>query len=187
METIKVKLEELNLLEKNPRKHSELQIKELKRSLEMFGQIRPLVIDEENVVLAGNGLLRTMRELNWTKGDAIRLVGLSEFSKKRLALADNKIAGLGSDDYAVIEDLIFELRDELDIPGFDDEVLKSLVAPPQRLEEIGRSYGTVNESFKDTVRAQRQKINAELEAVNKESGPASQYSICESCGQKVWS
>jgi ParB-like chromosome segregation protein Spo0J len=189
MEIIKVALDELTLLEKNPRKHSQLQISELKRSIEMFGQIRPLIIDENNVVLAGNGLLTALRELGKPDADAIQLVGLSEFSKKRLTLADNKIAALGSDDYSVIEELIYDLRDELDIPGFDDEILKSLVAPPKQLEEIGKSYGTVNESFREQVKAQSEKINAEIKSMNNDTNNEAkdQYTVCESCGQKVWS
>lgn len=190
MKIIKVKLDSLHFLEKNPRKHSQLQIRELKRSVEMFGQIRPLIIDEDNVVLAGNGLLTAMRELGLPDGDAMQLVGLSEFSKKRLALADNKIAALGSDDYSVIEELIFELRDELNIPGFDDEILKSLVAPPKQLEEIGNSYGKVNESFREQVKAQSEKINAEIKAVEDravKSESTDHFTVCESCGQKVWS
>ena len=189
MEVIKVALDSLELLEKNPRKHSQLQIQELKRSVEMFGQIRPLIIDEDNVVLAGNGLLTAMRELGKAEGDAIRLVGLSEFSKKRLTLADNKIAALGSDDYSVIEELIYDLREELDIPGFDDEILKSLVAPPKQLEEIGKSYGTVNESFREQVKAQSEKINAEIKSNKNDTDNElrEQYTVCDSCGQKVWS
>ena len=80
MEVIKVALDSLELLEKNPRKHSQLQIQELKRSVEMFGQIRPLIIDENNVVLAGNGLLTAMRELGKAEGDAIRSVSYTHLT-----------------------------------------------------------------------------------------------------------
>jgi ParB-like chromosome segregation protein Spo0J len=185
-----VKLADLKPLEKNPRKHSTLQIQELKRSVKMFGQIRPLVIDEDNNVLAGNGLLMSLIEMGWNQADVLRLTGLSEFSKKRLILADNKLSALGTDDYSVIEELIFDLRDELDIPGFDDQILKSLVAPPQQLEEIGKSYGTVTESFREQVEAQKEKVKAETKAMQdqvEESNPKTPYTTCESCGQKVWS
>ena len=56
MKVIKKKLSELRRPKKNVRNHSIKQIEEFKRSVQMFGQIRPIVIDEDNVILAGNGL-----------------------------------------------------------------------------------------------------------------------------------
>ena len=56
---MKVTIKKLSVLkhpEKNVRIHSEQQIRELKRSLEKFGQTRALVIDENNIILIGNGL-----------------------------------------------------------------------------------------------------------------------------------
>ena len=55
---MKVTIKKLSVLkhpEKNVRIHSEQQIRELKRSLEKFGQTRALVIDENNIILIGNG------------------------------------------------------------------------------------------------------------------------------------
>jgi ParB-like chromosome segregation protein Spo0J len=94
MKTTTVSLGDLTPLDRNPRKHSNLQIAELKRSVEMFGQIRPLVVDENKTVLAGNGLLIALTQLGWTKAEAYVVSGLSEADKKRLILADNKVAAL---------------------------------------------------------------------------------------------
>lgn len=48
MKVIKKKLTELHRPERNVRIHSDKQIAEFKRSIEMFGQIRPIVIDEKS-------------------------------------------------------------------------------------------------------------------------------------------
>ena len=56
MKVTKMKLSSLKLPEKNVRIHSEKQTKEFVRILEAFGQIRPIVVDEEYTILAGNGL-----------------------------------------------------------------------------------------------------------------------------------
>lgn len=56
MKVVQKKLSELRKTEKNIRRHSPKQISEYVRSVKMFGQIRPLVIDEDGVILAGNGL-----------------------------------------------------------------------------------------------------------------------------------
>lgn len=193
MKTTTVSLADLKPLDRNPRKHSNLQLAELKRSVEMFGQIRPLVVDENNVVLAGNGLLIALTQLGWTKAEAYVVKDLSEADKKRLILADNKVAALGTDDYAVIEELIFELRDDLNIPGFDDDVLRSLVAAPAELKAIGDSYGVIDQSFRDHVQAKAATVAAESAEKDRivqemtDSVGSSNVRTCESCGQKVWS
>ena len=56
MKVIKKRLDDLKHPEKNVRIHSEQQIRELKRSLEKFGQTRALGVEENNVILIGNGL-----------------------------------------------------------------------------------------------------------------------------------
>ena len=55
MEIVTKNLKELRHVEGNTRLHSEKQIREYIRSIKMFGQLRPMVIDEDNVILAGNG------------------------------------------------------------------------------------------------------------------------------------
>ena len=65
---MKVTIKKLSVLkhpEKNVRIHSEQQIRELKRSLEKFGQTRALVIDENNIILIGNGLYEAMVSLGY--------------------------------------------------------------------------------------------------------------------------
>lgn len=49
MEIITMKLVDLVKPEKNVRIHTEQQLKEFQRSVKMFGQIRPIVVDENNV------------------------------------------------------------------------------------------------------------------------------------------
>ena len=45
-------LSELRRPERNVRMHTDKQLKEFRRSIEMFGQIRPIVVDEGGVILA---------------------------------------------------------------------------------------------------------------------------------------
>ena len=56
MKITRVKLADMRKMDKNVRKHTEKQIKEYVRSLEMFGQVRPIVVDEDNTIIAGNGM-----------------------------------------------------------------------------------------------------------------------------------
>ena len=79
MKVIKKRLDDLKHPEKNVRIHSEQQIRELKRSLEKFGQTRALVVDENNVILIGNGL--------YEAGGDLPIV---RFFKRRLLEDDDK-------------------------------------------------------------------------------------------------
>jgi ParB-like chromosome segregation protein Spo0J len=92
MKITKKKLSELRKPERNSRMHPEKQMRELRRSVEMFGQIRPLVVDEHNTILAGNGLFDTLLSLDWQDADCYVVNGLSDAEKKKLMLAQQSAA-----------------------------------------------------------------------------------------------
>jgi len=125
MEIESVQIADLKQAEVVVRKHPEEQIKELCRSVKKFGQTRPIIVDEDNVVLAGNGLLTAFLEMRETEIKAYRVKGLSKEEKYKLMIADNKIFSLGYDDYSVIKDVLKGFSD-FDVPGFDDSFLKEL-------------------------------------------------------------
>ena len=82
MKIVKKRLDELKAPERNIRLHTDKQIREFRRSIEMFGQIRPVVIDENGVVLAGNGLVETLRSMGRTEADCYVVKGLTEREEK---------------------------------------------------------------------------------------------------------
>lgn len=90
MEIITMKLVDLVKPEKNVRIHTEQQLKEFQRSVKMFGQIRPIVVDENNVILAGNGLYETLIAMGKETADVYKYDNLTENQKKKLMIADNK-------------------------------------------------------------------------------------------------
>ena len=90
------RLDALKHPKKNVRIHSEQQIRELKRSLEKFGQTRAIVVDEDDTILIGNGLYEAMVSLGYQEATVYVKTGLSENDKKKLMIADNKTYALGS-------------------------------------------------------------------------------------------
>lgn len=56
MKVTRMKLAEMKKPDKNVRMHTEKQLQEYERSVRMFGQIRPIVVDEGGTILAGIGL-----------------------------------------------------------------------------------------------------------------------------------
>ena len=157
MKTETIDIDLLKEFPDNPRIHNENQIVEMAKSIERFGQIRPMVIDENNVLLAGHGIRLALKHLKRKEGDILRITGLSENEKKKLVLADNKIAELGSTDYDKVFDLVKTLGDDLDIPGFDEKILNDLV---HDVEEVLDNYGTVKiDEVKESAKQEEQKDN----------------------------
>lgn len=125
---------------KNARKHNERNIGQIVESLQEVGASRSIVIDENNVILAGNGVteaaaiagIENVRiiEADGNEIIAVRRSGLTEEQKKRLALWDNRAAELAEWNL----DQLYEDRDLLDglfTKGEIDELLKGLGDEPQ--------------------------------------------------------
>ena len=157
MEVISIPLKELRKPEKNLRLHTDVQLNEFVRSVNMFGQIRPIVVDENNVMLAGNGLYDALRLAGYTEADCYMIKGLTEKQKKKLMLADNRIFDLGVDDLASFDSFIAELGDDLDVPGFDEDLLKSLMADTASVTEMMSDYGIVPEDRAKEIRETRER------------------------------
>lgn len=152
MEIIRVKLTDLKLIEDNIRMHPRRQIEEYKRSLDKFGQTKNAVIDEDNYVLIGNGLVIAATELGWDEIGAIRRTDLSENDKLKLMVSDNKIFGLGVDNLDAIDNIFQRLQGDLDIPGYDESTLKSMVAEAEVVTEELIRYGQLSESEVTSIR-----------------------------------
>ena len=141
----KVKLTDLKLAENNVRMHPRRQIEEYKRSLKMFGQTKNAVIDEDNTVLIGNGLVMAARELEWEDIYAICRSDLSENDKLKLMVSDNKIFGLGIDNLDTIDEIFSKLVGDMDIPGYDEATLNLMIAQTSAISEEIASYGVLLE------------------------------------------
>ena len=203
MNVVKMPLSTLKRPERNVRMHTEKQLKEFERSVTMFGQIRPIVVDDERTILAGNGLYETLLRMGWTEADVLQMQGLSDSQKKKLMLADNKIYGLGVDDLDSFDAILNELQDDLDIPGFDEELLKSMVSQASEVTEKLQEYGTLDDEEIEEIRAARERKEQYMAAESEEPAdepedaavatpaveerePVRQYVICPHCGEKVW-
>lgn len=92
------KLADLRKPAHNIRRHSDKQITEYIRSIEMFGQIKPLVVDEHGEIIAGNGLFEALTRMGRETCDCYVVTGLTDVQKKKLMMADNKVYELGFTD-----------------------------------------------------------------------------------------
>lgn len=195
MQIVIKNLSELQHPDKNVRLHGDRQIKEYIRSIEMFGQIRPMVIDETNTVLAGNGLLQALQQMNRETAECVVVKGLSSKQKKKLMLVDNKIFELGVNDAKVFDELLLELDGDIDIPGYDEELLKILTASLSKADEVISSYGTFSEESVGKMKnaqpivpqAKPANVTATAPAEQAETTQSVQrFVVCPKCGEKIW-
>lgn len=77
---------------RNSRTHSDEQVAQIAASIKEFGWTNPLLIDDDNGIIAGHGRLAAARKLGHTKVPVIELSGLTETQKRAYVIADNKLA-----------------------------------------------------------------------------------------------
>lgn len=111
---------------RNARTHSKKQIRQIADSINKFGFLNLILIDEAGMVLAGHGRMQTAKLLGMTEVPTLLASGLTETQKRAYVLADNKLAekagwdrellALELGDLAV---LLPEIDCDLTLTGFD--------------------------------------------------------------------
>lgn len=74
------------------------------------------------------------------------MVGLTDVQKKKLMMADNKVYELGFTDVDAIEELVKELDGDVDVPGWDADLLEMLNSTTDEADEAIGSYGDFPEN-----------------------------------------
>lgn len=156
-------LEALTQDPKNARRRTQRSTGVLERSLQEFGAARSLVIDENGVILAGNGTAEAAAAVGIEKVlvvpcdgrtlVAVQRTGLSPAQKAEYSIADNRSSDLSEFDGAALNQLL-EDHPALDMsPWFNDSEWKELVEgldkePPAPPDDPGPSL-TVQLTFPD--------------------------------------
>ncbi|HGY7421803.1 TPA: ParB/Srx family N-terminal domain-containing protein [Escherichia coli] len=131
---------------KNSRTHSDEQVEQLVNSIREFGFTNPVLIDENNELIAGHGRLAAAEILEMDKVPAIRLSNLSEKQKKAYRIADNKLALNAGWDMQLLAEEVKELMDDdfdIDLLGFNDAELDEMLSDEQPQEEDDNSSPVV--------------------------------------------
>ncbi len=161
MEVVTRNIADLHEAPKNVRRHTDKQIKEYVRSLEMFGQIKPIVIDEDGEIIAGNGLFLALRAMGRETCDCYVVSGLSAAQKKKLMLADNRVYELGITDVGAFEEIVLDLDGDIDVPGWDEDLLSMMNASVGDVDDAVLDYGDFEESAVTKLSEKKQSSPAE--------------------------
>jgi hypothetical protein len=76
----------------NTRTHSDDQVAQIAASIRAFGFTNPVLIDEQNNLIAGPGRVMAARKLKMTEVPAVVVTGLDDRKRRALIIADNKLA-----------------------------------------------------------------------------------------------
>lgn len=121
----------------NVRVHSPRNLDAIKASLKRFGQQKPIVVDSNGIIRAGNGTLAAAQALGWKEIQVVRTL-LAGSDATAFAIADNRTSDLSDwDDEALSRQLEALRADGLDIGeiGFDERDMAKLLNDEQTPEE----------------------------------------------------
>jgi len=133
-----IKLDALKPDPNNARKHSERNLDAIKGSLQAFGQRKPIVVAEDNTVIAGNGTVEAAKQLGWVSVSATRIpADWTPEQVKAYAIADNRTGELATWDQNELLSVLSDLdnSDLLHSVGFDTQDVDNLKALMEELEQ----------------------------------------------------
>lgn len=148
MEIKELKLKDIIPYENNPRNNDEA-IEPVSNSIKTFGFKVPIVIDTNNVIIAGHTRYKAANKLGLEKVPCIVADDLTEDQVNAFRLADNKVGEIATWDLELLD---FELENIIDIDmslfDFDMNIEEEPVEPKERTDlsgEVGETYEVIIE------------------------------------------
>lgn len=130
---------------RNSRTHSDEQVTQIASSIKEFGFTNPIIIDEDNGIIAGHGRVMAAKKLKIDEVPCIQVRGWTEAQKKAYVIADNKLALNAGWDKSMLSLELQELQEldfDISLTGFsDDEIYELSLEPmfePATEEEQGK-------------------------------------------------
>lgn len=114
----------------NPRKHERKQIQKLANCITKFGVFVPIIIDENNVIIAGHGRLQAAKLLRMEQIPTIKVEHLTEEEKMAYMIADNKLVEESEWDFQQLAVNFVSLTDfdfDLSFTGFDTPEIDNIM------------------------------------------------------------
>ncbi len=132
---LNIELKPFGSLKPNPRNartYTDRQIDLIAKSIAEFGFTNPIIIDEDDNILAGHARHAAATTLEMTQVPTIKLGHMCAAQKRAYVLADNKLAELAGWDFDILGEELGLLLDEdincdMEVIGFDTAEIDQLV------------------------------------------------------------
>lgn len=162
MELVEISIKDIHPYENNPRKNDGA-VDAVAESIKQCSYVSPIIVDENNVILAGHTRLKALKKLGYKKVPVIVKEGLTEDQKRKYRILDNKTGELAEWD----EDLLnIELAD-LDFGNFDFDFGGINYSPENYDEEFSLPNGEKSEICQMTFTLHNEQANLIKYAIEK--------------------
>lgn len=135
-------ISELKAFPGNARTHSKKQIQQIARSIKQFGFNNPVLVGDDDTIIAGHGRVAAAELAGMAEVPTIKLSHLNAAERRAYVLADNKLAqnaGWDSEVLALEMQSLIDLDFDLSLTGFEtveiDQVLDDWAASSSLEEE----------------------------------------------------
>lgn len=165
LRSLAIPIDQIHTDENNVRKHPDENLNAITRSLEAFGQQKPIVIDKNKTCLAGNGTLLAARALGWTHLAAVAS-GLSGPSARAYAIADNRTTDTSDWDFDKLAQQLASLQNEMDFDhlttGFDDVQIENAVNKAMQIQNQAERDINIEDIYQVLVACENEDQQKEL-------------------------
>lgn len=126
--------------DKNSNKHPEAQLKQLAKSIREFGFTKPILINADNVILAGHGAWMAAKRCKLMEVPCVRVTHLTEQQQRAYVIADNRLPKDAEWDFDLLAteiDWLNEQGFDVSTLGFTDAEFAELIGTPNAPPEQG--------------------------------------------------
>lgn len=122
----------------NPRTIRREEFLNLKKSIETFGMIQPILVNDDNTVIGGHQRIQACQELSMTEVPCIK-ISVDKEREKALNVALNRIGGSFDEDK--LRELLQTMEQEtIQLTGLSDKDLSQLLAQEPEPEEKDEAF-----------------------------------------------
>lgn len=121
MNIVELRVADLKEYENNPRLNDNA-VEAVAESIMQFGFKVPIIIDEDNVIVAGHTRLKAARMLEMERVPCIVADDLTDEQIKAFRLADNKVSEFAEWDFSALEKELEEIEMDMSTFGFEIDV-----------------------------------------------------------------
>lgn len=163
----------------NARLHPERNMESIRKSLMVYGQLKPIVVRKEGrIIVAGNGTWQAAKDLGWTK-IAANFTSMTTGKAAGFGLADNRTAELAKWDIEMVArlDQLIQMEGDGEMVGWSDDeiqVLRMADWTPPAISDEQFSIGSDTVAFK-VSKEDNQSITRAIEAVRKREKDAKKW------------
>ena len=152
MKIEKISIDKIKMYENNAKEHPSWQIEKLSETIKKIGYRSPIIVDENNMILAGHGRYMALKKLGYSDVQVVRHTDLTEEDKKAYMIADNQYTLNTGFNFEILKQEIEELENmdfDTSLLGFDEIELQEIMEIEEEL--LTDKYGAATEEQKGNL------------------------------------